>query len=177
MRHRRLLATLAAGALVLVFAAPAAAQGPERFPNEPVVLGEEDFAGTCGFPVVLEDTFAAGQTQIFPVDRDGNQRLQTGGGYRSTLTNMTTGATIEITYFGHLEYTYRPDGLLELRTSGQVLHWYTAEDAAFAGLGAAGIYLVTGHSVMLADAATNVLVEPATHRGRVTDICALLGPA
>jgi len=160
----------------LVFAAPAAAQGPDRFANEPV-LGPEVFAGTCGFPVLLEDTFVAGEARIYPVDQAGNQRIMVTGGYRSTLTNLATGATIDIKYFGRLQYTYRPDGLVEIRASGQVLHWYTAADAAFAGLDGPGIYLVYGHSVMLADAATNLLVEPATHRGRITDICELLDAA
>ena len=172
MRHRRLFSLLAATALFLVLAAPAAAQGPERFPNEPVTLGPEVFAGTCTFPVQLVDTFAAGTTKLFPVDEDGDQRQVSMGGYRSTFTNLATGKSIEVKYFGHLDYTFRADGTVDLSVSGGALNWLTAADV-HSTLGQ-GIWLLHGHVTARLDAETFLLIEPERVNGRVMDICAAL---
>jgi len=172
MRHRRLFPLLAATALLLVLAAPAAAQGPERFPNEPITLGPEVFAGTCAFPVQLVDTFAAGTIKLFPVDEDGDQRLLSTGGFRSTLTNLATGKTIDIKYFGRVELTFRADGTADVRVSGGTLNWITAADV-HSTLGQ-GIWLVHGHFSGRVDAETFLFLEPERVTGRVTDICAAL---
>lgn len=172
MRHRRLFPLLAATALLLVLAAPAAAQGPERFPNEPITLGPEVFAGTCEFPVQLVDTFAAGTTKVFPVDEDGDQRVLSTGGFRSTLTNLATGETIDVKTFGRVELTFRADGTVDVSASGGFLAFITAADVQ-STLGQ-GIFLVNGHISARLDAETFLFLEPERVTGRVTDICAAL---
>ena len=172
MRLHRLFSLLAAPALLLVLAAPAAAQGPERFPNQPVTLGPEVFAGTCAFPVQLVDSFAAGTTKLFPVDANGDQRMLVTGGYRSTLTNLDTGESIDIKYFGRLEYIFRADGTVDLSVSGGALNWLTADDVH--SILGQGIWLLHGHVTARLDAETFLLLEPETVHGRITDLCAAL---
>lgn len=169
---RRLFSLVIALASLVAFAGPVAAQGPDRFPNEPVSLGPEVFAGTCAFPVQLVDTFAAGTTKVFPVDENGDQRVLSTGGFASTLTNLDTGQTIDIKYFGRLDYTFHADGTVDLSVSGGTLGWFTAPDV-HATLGQ-GIWLVHGHVTSRFDAETFLLLEPDRVNGRVTDICAAL---
>ena len=158
--------------LLLAFAAPVAAQKPERIPTEPLTLGPDVFAGTCAFPVQLVDTFAAGNTKVFPVDENGDQRLLATGGFNSTLTNLDTGKTIDIKYFGRLQYIFRADGTVDLSASGGTLNWFTAADV-HSTLGQ-GIWLVRGHITTRLDAETFLLLEPDRVTGTVTDICAAL---
>ena len=169
---RRLIALVIALASLAVFAAPAAAQGPERFPSEPITLGPEVFGDACGFPVQLVDTFAAGGTKVFPVDENGDQRVLSTGGFRSTLTNLDTGKTVDIKYFGRLQYIFRADGTVDLSASGGTLNWFTSPDV-HSTLGQ-GIWLVHGHITARVDAATFFLLEPERVTGRVQDICAAL---
>ena len=169
---RRVLALVIALASLAAFASPVGAQGPERFPNEPVTLGPDVFAGTCAFPVLLQDTFAAGTTKVFPVDGNGDQRVLSTGGYRSTLTNLATGKTVDIKYFARLDYRYHADGTVDVRAGGGTLNWFTAQDV-HATLGQ-GIWLVHGRLAFHADAETLILLEPDRVNGHVTDICAAL---
>jgi hypothetical protein len=169
---RRLIPLVIALATLAAFAGPVAAQGPERFPNEPVTLGPDVFAGTCAFPVQLVDTFAAGNTKLFPVDENGDQRMLSTGGYRSTLTNLATGESIDIKYFGRLDYVFRADGTVDLSVSGGSLNWFTAGDA-LSTLGQ-GIWLVHGHVTARLDAETFFVLEPERVTGNVMDICAAL---
>jgi hypothetical protein len=169
---RRFVSVVVALASVAVFAAPVAAQGPERIPNEPVTLGPEVFGDACAFPVQLVDTFAAGNTKVFPVDENGDQRVLSTGGFRSTLTNLATGKTIDITYFGRLQYIFRADGTADLTASGGTLNWFTSPDV-HTTLGQ-GIWLIHGHITARLDAETFFLLEPERVTGHVMDICAAL---
>ena len=169
---RRLVSLAIALASLAVFAAPVAAQGPERFPNEPTTLGPEVFGDACDFPVELVDTFAAGSTKVFPIDEDGDERILSTGGFRSTLTNLDTGETIDIKYFGRVQLTYRADGTADVSASGGTLNWITSGDV-LSTLGR-GIWLVHGHITGRIDAETFFFLEPERVTGQVVDVCAAL---
>jgi len=64
---------------------------------------------------------AAGSTKVFPGRRNGDQRILSTGGYKSTLTNLATGETIDIKYFGRVEYVFHADGTVGVTVSGGTL--------------------------------------------------------
>lgn len=160
--------------VTLVIAAPVAAGGrPEKIDNEPVVLGPEAFAGTCTFPVALADSFASSRTFVFPTASDGGTRVLTTGGYKSTLTNLDTGKTLDVSFFGALRMAIQPDGSAQLAVSGRQMWWFTdADEAAMWGL-EPGIYFITGKVTAVVDE-NFVTIAPATVRGTVRDLCAEL---
>ena len=172
---RRLMSLVLAVLLAAALTAPVAAGGrPEKSNNDPIVQGADVFAGTCDFPVQLEDHFASSRNFLFPVSDDGSQRLAIAGGYMSTFTNLAEPEkTLDLTFFGRLELTFNSDGTTTLRGGGGVILW-TADpvDAAMYGL-EPGIYFIRGRIEALVD--ENFLaVEPAKVRGTVIDVCALL---
>jgi hypothetical protein len=172
---RRLVPLLLAALLALAVSTPVAAGGrPEKSNNDPIIQGADVFAGTCAFPVQLEDHFASSRNFLFPVADDGSQRLSIAGGYKSTFTNLDEPEkTLDLTFFGHLELTFNPDGTTTLRGGGQVILW-TADpvDAAMYGV-EPGIYFIKGRIEAVVDE-NFIAIEPAKVRGTVTDICALL---
>jgi hypothetical protein len=172
---RRFVPLVLAALLTVAVTAPAAAGGrPEKSDNDPIVQGADVFAGTCDFPVQLEDHFASSRNFLFPVEDDGTQRLSIAGGYMSTFTNLDEpDKTLDLTFFGHLELTFNPDGTTSLQGGGGVILW-TADpvDAAMYGL-EPGIYFIRGRIEALVDE-DFLAIEPAKVRGTVIDICALL---
>jgi hypothetical protein len=169
---RRLFAVGSALALTLVLAAPVAAQGaPERERwTEPEILffGEE----ICGFEIMLEDTFANVNAFFFPVDRHGNERMMFSGGFRSTLTNLETHASIDITYFGRQVWWISADGTAEVTTSGGTLFWFTEQEAEVSEFGH-GMWLLRGQGIERYDADGNLV--HAGYRGKIVlDVCAAL---
>ena len=172
---RRLIPLVLAALVALAVATPVTAAGrPEKSNNGPIVQGPEVFAGTCEFPVQLEDHFASSRNFLFPVEDDGSQRLSIAGGYQSTFTNLAEpDKTVDLTFFGHLELTFNADGTTALRGGGGVILWTADEaDAAMYGLDP-GIYFIRGRIEALVDE-TFTAIEPAKVRGTVIDICALL---
>jgi hypothetical protein len=172
---RRIVPMLLAALLALAVTAPVAAGGkPEKSNNDPIVQGPDVFAGTCEFPVQLEDHFASSRNLLFPVAGDGSQLLFITGGYMSTFTNLAEPQnTLDLSFFGRLELVFQPDGTIDVRGSGQAIFWFNdADDAAMYGL-ETGIYLVKGRVEVSVDE-NFIAHEPAKIRGTVTDICALL---
>lgn len=172
---RRLVPLVLAALLTIGFVLPVNAGGrPEMFDNEPIELV---FPTECGFSVSLQDTSAAGKFFIFPVDRHGNQKIVSTGGYTSTLWNTEhPEITIDVSYHGRLEFVVHPNDTMSVRVSGQALQWFDdADDAAMYGL-TPGLYLTTGSTRVLTDL-DFVALEPAQMRGaRVRDLCAELAP-
>lgn len=173
---RRLVSLVAAALLTMAIAAPALAAGPpEKVRLEPTYLDPSVFEGSCEFDVELQDSFAASNEFVFPVDEDGNQRVMYTGGFRSTLTNVDDDISVDISYFGHLEYLYRADGSIVVRVSGQALWWLADPvDASMYGL-TPGIYIITGRVESVTDA-NLIATEPAKVRGQIRDLCAELAP-
>ncbi len=167
--RRRLVSLLAAAVLLLGVAAPVAAQGPETnwLPEEVIPFGSE----FCGFPVLLEDHFAKVKELIFPPDEKGNQRIIVSGVYKSTLTNESTGESMRINIPGKLAIHFDADGSSVWHGSGNILVWYTPDQADESELGS-GLFLVRGRVTEVYDAEFN-LIE-ATYTGHVTDLCAEL---
>ncbi len=169
---KALLSLAVALVSLLAFAGAVAAKAPDRFPNEPTVLGPDALAETCEFPVELVDTFAAGTTKVFPADADGDQRVLFTGGFRSTITNLDTGESIDVKYFSRIRYVFHPDGTVDVSATGGTINIFSADDV-HATLGR-GLFPVHGNSTARLDAETFLLLEPDTIRGRVFDICAAL---
>jgi hypothetical protein len=164
---RRFATLIAASLLILAVAAPAAAQ-PERTWLEPETI---HFEGYCPFPVLLEDDAVKVKELAFPPDAEGDQRLIYPGFYKSTLTNLATGASIRIMTSGSVNFTIRADGTASASGHGRTLVWYTAADAPDSDLGQ-GLFIVRGVATETYDADFNV--TSATYRGTVRDICAEL---
>jgi hypothetical protein len=162
----RRLVSLALGiGLTLALVGPAAAAKPDKTTFEPSVLPPEVFAGTCDFPVELVDHFASAREFVF-----GSHIMQTGG-YQSTITNLDSGASLDVHTFSRLEIRPTAAGT-RITTSGQVL-WWTTEADALSTLGA-GIWLITGRMRVTLDSETSLVVVPESIRGQVLDVCAAL---
>jgi hypothetical protein len=172
---RRIIPILLAAMLVIGLATPVAADDdddggsrrgrPEVFPFEPI---EQDFPDSCDFPVHLKDTFAKGKTKIYPPDRKGNVDVVSDGGFRSILTNLDTGKTIKVSFFGKIEYTVRTDGTIRLSQKDEALWWFTdPADAGMFGLDP-GIYIIDGKMKVTLDH-DFVAIAPAKMKKR-TDI-------
>ena len=125
--------TVIALAFVTVFASSAFAQKPvkERFVNEPIEFGAGD---VCAFPVhILGD---GKQNSIhFPSGRD----MIVGQG-SITVTNVATGASIELTQSGRYVETLLADGTVKIETNGQILFFLLPQD-----VGGPALTLATGH--------------------------------
>jgi hypothetical protein len=167
---RRFVPLTLAALLTIGFTSPVAAAKPDGFHQEPQI---QDFTA-CGFPIHLEDSFAAGKILIFPTDDDGNTKLLSTGGFMSTLT---AGAmTIDVKFFGHIELLFQADGTILIRQAGQALMWFDdAADAAMYGL-EPGVYIVTGRVEVLTDENV-VAIAPAEMNARVRNLCEELAPA
>ena len=170
---RRLLAIAFAGLLCLTIVGPVAAKGPPSVTHlDPTVISADTFAGTCDFPVELVDSFANASMLEYPANANGDQLVTFTGGYRSTITNLDSGKSIEIKYFGNARYLFQADGTIDIVTGGTVLAWFYEEDV-LSGIDP-GIYLMTGPTHLLVDAATFLALEPVQAKGRVIDLCAAL---
>lgn len=168
--RRRIVSLLAATLLLLLSVLPAAAKGPEHnpLPPEQILFGEE----YCGFEVLLEDSFSSVKEHVFPPDAAGNQRITTGGVFKSTLTNLDPpGRSTNLNLGGHIAIFIRADGTARVEGHGNILVWYAeGAEAAVSELGA-GLFLVRGRATEVYG--PDGLVE-ATYTGRVTDLCAQL---
>ena len=120
-----------------------AAKAPERSRTNRLFWDLMRCAETCEFPVELVDTFAAGTTKVFPADADGDQRVLFTGGFRSTITNLDTGESIDVKYFSRIRYVFHPDGTVDVSATGGTINIFSADDV-HATLGR-GLFLVHGN--------------------------------
>lgn len=171
--RRRFLAPIVAGLLCLTLAAPAAAKGPPTITRiGPSGIPADVLAGTCDFPVEVVDTFSNSKAMEFPPQPNGDQVVRYTGGFRSTITNLDTGRSLQISYFGTGHYLFRSDGVIDIHGGGSVLVWFYPEDV-LSGFDP-GIYLMTGRTHFVVDAATGLALQPAEINGKVVDLCAAL---
>ena len=138
---------------------------------EPTVLDEDFLAGTCDFRVELVDSSTNGKVMLFPMAEDGSQLIRSTGGYVSTLTNLDTGASMEIHYYSKIDFDVQADGTQHIRSSGSVFVYVYEGDVLSAF--DPGLYLVTGsmRSVVGPD---GFALGPEQVRGKVLDLCAAL---
>jgi hypothetical protein len=102
---RRTLAIMAAGALVLALAGPAAATKPER-----VAVPQGDFviSGFCAFDVLVEPLASKTFNTTF-FDRDGNPTRDHGTGRLVVrMTNIDSGRSIELNISGPGTFVENP---------------------------------------------------------------------
>ena len=170
---RRLVSLAVALCLLAVLAAPAAAGGkPQKTNIGPTILTADDLAGTCDFPVQVVDTFASSSEFVYPTRANGDQLVKYTGGFRSVVTNLDTGSSIDVTYFGRLTYLFKTDGTVDVSLGGKALFWTTADDT-LSSIGQ-GLWMIIGHMTTTLDAETFLVLEPEQLKGRVVDLCAAL---
>jgi hypothetical protein len=137
------------GLTALAFAAGVAAQKPERTILPPY---EDDVSARCGFPVSLHDEGVIIHTEF----ADGRVK-EVYPGYRTTLTNVSTGEAITVLIAG----PWFIEGATEIGT-GPWLFGINPET------GEAGFFLIRGRWVATEEGITFV--------GHVVDLCAELAP-
>jgi hypothetical protein len=154
---RRTLATIAAVALVLALAGPAAAAKPER-----VAVPQETFviSGFCDFDVLVEPLASKTYNTTF-FDRDGNPTRDLGTGRLVVrMTNVDTGRSIELNISGPGTFVDGPAGLT-VDTHG---NWMLFIDGQ--------LFTLSGHGQFFVDATSETIVFS---RGHITDLCSILG--
>jgi hypothetical protein len=169
---RRALAFMAALALVQTLAAPAAAKGqPEIVRLEPSVLDADFLAGTCDFPVELVDQSTNSKLMFFPVEDDGSQLMRSTGGYRSTVTNLDTDESIELSYYSKIDFDIQSDGSQIIHATGAVFTWvFEGDDLSVFD---PGLYLITGRTRSFIGP-DGFALAPEQIKGNVLDVCAAL---
>lgn len=164
--------------LLLVFAAPAAAQTPidERRVREQLPLGTLDVtveAGDgCDFPVLIEDV-AGKITYVFITeDRHGNVLDRIIWHTTTRLTNVDDPSrSIETQFDSYGNGLFRPDGSANLRFRNDAIVWYAEGDPADLG---PGMFLID-HGVIIEElGADGALISSDFRSGTVTDVCAAL---
>jgi hypothetical protein len=148
--------------LTIAFAPAASATPPVR---EPVESPPIEFAAgeVCGFPVRLEATVNKGKATTFS---DGRTRFT--GSFRTLVTNLSTGESLELNTPGPVLITPTPTTLV-VRGSGATLFFFFPDDL---GPGEPGALLyVRGQLRETLNAEGTELVGPVTITGRVENIC------
>ena len=169
---RRAFASFAALALVLAIVSPVAAKGrPDILRLEPGVLDEDFLAGTCDFRVELVDSSTNSKLMFFPPDDDGSQLVRSTGGYVSTVTNLDSGASIEIQYYSKIDFDGQTDGSQIIHSAGRVFIFsFPGDDLSVFD---PGIYLVTG-TTRSHVGPDGFALEPEQIKGTVVDLCTAL---
>lgn len=164
---RRVLAALAALALIVLSVTPVAAAKPEKVPDvigDPLVF----LAGeVCGFDLEYRVDVDTGKSIVFPATPDGRQRVIVSGHIVVTVTNLETGRSRTWNVSG--PGTFRYGETLEIDAHGTWIFYNFEGDA-----GGPGMWVVTGNSHVEVDLATGrwLAFDPARKR---VDVCAVLG--
>lgn len=154
---RRLASILIATTLLAVLAAPAAAVKPDTETPEPFLI-----EGLCSFDVQLDFTAYRAKTKDF-FDRDGNLvRTHYSGTIMITLTNLTSGRSIDANVGGPGFDYYNADGTITAVYLGRGIPLLT-DSSLTAGRFE---FLMNGDF-------TEVLAVP-TANGKTWDFCELL---
>ena len=166
-RRRRAVGLAVASVLLGMHgAAPAGASDPRvPLPADPVVL-----EGYCeGFTAVV--TFTTMNQYIIheTTAPDGTTTLQIAGHAEATVTNQSTGTSVDYNISGPGTLVLSPDGAFSLDVHGPNLLWTTPENS-FPGVPT--ISYTTGH--VTAQVAASGLTTSYQLRGRRTDVCAAL---
>ena len=154
--------TVIALALVTLFALSAFAQKPVKEPvaNEPLEFGAGD---VCSFPVHILGDGKQNEIQ-FPSGRE----MIVGHG-STTVTNVATGASIELAQSGRYVEKFLADGTVKIETNGQILFFLLPQD-----VGGPALTLATGRSVLIYDVNAD-MVTSLRSSARTFDVCAILG--
>ncbi len=146
---------------VILFTSMAFAQKPvkEPFLYQPIEFNAGD---VCAFPIhILGD--GKQNSLVFPSGRE----MYVGHG-SVTVTNVATGASIELAQSGRYVQTLLADGTARLETNGQQLFFALPQD-----VGGPALTLATGQARMTYDIAADA-VTSLRLSGRTIDVCAAL---
>jgi hypothetical protein len=95
--------------------------------------------------------------------------MRSTGGYKSTLTNLDSGASIDLTYFQKIDFHFQPDGSQVVEASGRIFVFvYEGDDLSIFD---PGLYMVTGRMSGVTGPDLFAL-EPEVVQGSVVDLCA-----
>jgi hypothetical protein len=155
--RRRVLVLLAAVALAVVLALPAAAVPNRPGPVDVSLVLPPSETG-CAFDVLVAATGQA-KTTVLP---DGTV-LFTSPALFAAVTNLSTGASVSLTITGALRSITRPDGANVNVATGSNLLWGGVEDA-----------LVLAQGTFTWTFYPDGSVSPQAGSGRLTDVCALI---
>jgi hypothetical protein len=126
--------------------------------TDPFVL-----SGPCDFDVLVESTKEKATLKEW-TDEDGSVRLTVTGQIQQRLTNLESGASVELSLSGPGHYRFAPDGsLIEMRGTGR---WGIAIFGVEPGL-----YVASGNFALSYETLAEFL---SGARGQVTDLCAEL---
>jgi hypothetical protein len=169
MIRSRLTAMVLGSLLLVVAPTTAVASGPqhERLMPYSVQIPAGD---VCDFALDLAVTDAHATTITFPVDRNGDQRMQMVGQETVTATNVDDGLSRTIQEGVRIAVVTRADGTHDVAVSGISMSWYFASDAPGRGL-----WMNVGRIAYTADA--DWVAGSLDVQGRVEDLCAALSPA
>jgi hypothetical protein len=163
---RRSISILAALAAIAVLAAPVAAARPER-----VFLEAETFelpAGTsCEFTLRVEFLANKEFGLFFPVASDGSQQVIVTGHLVQRITNVETGASIDVNVSGPGKTISQEDGSAVVHGKGRSTLFLFPTD-----VDGPAAWLASGPLDFAIDAEGNITAVSAPHH--VEDVCALL---
>jgi len=165
VRFMRKFLVILVAVLPLLFASPATAEKPSRFP-----LVAEGFTATdvCAFPVRL-DLLLNNQSVIEFADG----RTTITGHFVSRLTNLNDPSkTLVVEASGPIFILPNPDGTFTLKATGQNIIFFFPGDLGPGEPG--GIFLIRGLTLEQFDADFNFVVGSFTHQGDMQDLCAVL---
>ena len=145
-------------AVPMVFAQPNA--GAPEDVSGTIVVNPGDFPGACSFPMQLELS-GKGKTIVLP---DG-RRILTSPGLDVIITNLDNGEQATFNITGTFHETTNPE-------TGEVTTRVTGRNLLFDPQ--AGTVIAIGNFSYVFDAEGN-LVQSLEGKGRLIDVCALLG--
>lgn len=168
MPRTRLIA-LACAVMLGLTASPASANVAESdwelSPSSPITAP----AGVrCAFAVHIEQSVDGVRTRVLATYPDGSvKQREFVGPLVDTVTNMATGASLDVNASGHATIDYNPDGSQTWNWAGPVLMGFAAGHSNHAP----GLYLLTGHYTVDISASSRT-VRAAS--GTELDLCAAL---
>ena len=164
---RRVIVTLCSLALLVAVFAPVAAARPQHGRGGFSFDYSFDAGDLCPFPVRWVEDGSRMRALTFPVQPDGDQLVRYAGPQWSTITNLTTDATMVVGGGLRLDMLLHPNGTTDVRISGTVVAGYLPWDAP-----GPSFWLLHGRVHDTLDA--SLVTTSHTFNGRAVDLCAAL---
>ncbi len=166
-RHGTRLALLAGTVLAMLLAPAAQAAGPSHAKVGPYSYAF-DAGVLCDFAITWDAVVTSDNQLVFPVQDNGDQLIRIVGRELLVLTNVDSGASIQVNTGFRQDLTFHADGSLDVSIDGTIVAGYFPTD-----IGGPSWWFFKGH--------LNDAVDPTftavghTFVGQATDLCAALG--
>jgi len=162
MSTRRIYRFLIIGFTLLLALAPLSTVSAQPPIRETYLFEPFTIEGKCDFPVYWEMTTQNSYINVFSTP-NGDFTLVTGLS-RSTMTNISTGKSIEFLIAGNMEWFNTEDGSFVGVMNGPHINFFYVLP---------GLTYIQGNQMIKFDPEGNLVENKIT--GKVTDMCALLG--